>query len=269
MKSDCDCKAEQDLVQSEFKDSIGLIVMNCPHKLNCLSSELVAGILKAFDTFENAGARVVVIRAYPGAKVWSAGHNMKEIPLDGQDPLYWNVPFEQLLHRVQNCPVPVIGMIEGSVWGGACDLAMTCDILVGTPTATFAITPAKIGLSYNTAGLNHFLGVLPLHIIKEMLFTAEPISAEEAHRYGLLNRLVDPDKLEEKTLEMARLIAGRAPKAIRVLKAEMRKLTKGPALSADDFEEVQNLRRDSFRSEDFREGITSFFEKRIPEFKDK
>ena len=167
MKSDCDRKADQDLVQSEVKNNIGLIVMNDPHKLNCLSSELVAGILRAFEAFENARARVVILRAYPGAKVWSAGHNMKEIPLDGQDPLYWNVPFEQLLHRVQNCPVPVIGMIEGSVWGGACDLAMTCDMLVGTPTATFAITPAKIGLSYNTAGSTTFWVFYPCILSKK------------------------------------------------------------------------------------------------------
>jgi len=68
-------------------------------------------------------------------------------------------------------------MIEGSVWGGACDLAMTCDQLVGANSATFAITPVKIGLPYNAAGLTHFLGVLPLHIVKAMLLTAEPISA--------------------------------------------------------------------------------------------
>ena len=156
---------DKDLVQTRLTDDVGIITMNHPHKLNCFSTELVAGILKAFDDFEKARVHVIILRAYPGAKVWSAGHNIKEIPLDGQDPLSWNIPFERLLRQVRNCPVPVIGMIEGSVWGGACDLAMTCDLLVGTPTATFAITPAKLGLSYNTAGLTHFLGVLPLHII--------------------------------------------------------------------------------------------------------
>jgi len=266
MEMESNKDADKDLVQTESKNDVGLITMNNPKKLNSLSSQLVAGILKAFDDFEKSKVRAVIIRAYGGAKVWSAGHNIDEIPLDGQDPLYWNIPFEQLLHRVQNCPLPVIGMIEGSVWGGACDLAMTCDLLVGTATATFAITPAKLGLSYNTAGLNHFLGVLPLHIIKEMIFTAQPLSAEEARSYGLLNRLVDPDLLEETTLQIARDIASRAPLAIRVLKAEIHKLTAGPALSADDFEEIQNLRRQAFRSQDFSEGITAFFEKRNPEF---
>ena len=266
MEMESNTDTNKDPVQTESKNDVGLITMNNRKKLNSLSSQLVAGILKAFDDFEKSKVRAVIIRAYGGAKVWSAGHNIDEISLDGQDPLYWNIPFEQLLHRVQNCPLPVIGMIEGSVWGGACDLAMTCDLLVGTPTATFAITPAKLGLSYNTAGLNHFLGVLPLHIIKEMIFTAQPLSAEEARNYGLLNRLVDPDLLEETTLQIARDIASRAPLAIRVLKAEIHKLTAGPALSADDFEEIQNLRREAFRSRDFNEGITAFFEKRNPEF---
>ena len=146
---------------------------------------------------------------------------------------------------------------------------MTCDLLVGTPTATFAITPAKLGLPYNTAGLTHFLGVLPLHIIKEMLFTARPITAEDARSYGLLNRLVEPDQIEETTLNIARDIASRAPLAIRVLKDEMCKLTAGLNLTADGFEEIQNARRQAFRSEDFREGVTAFFEKRTPEFKGK
>lgn len=119
------------LVETELRGgNIGIITMNNPHQANCLSTELVSGILEAFDELEKKSVRVVILRAYPNAKVWSAGHNMKEIPLDGQDPLTWNVPFERLLHRVRKFPVPVIAMIEGSVWGGACDLAMTCDFVL-------------------------------------------------------------------------------------------------------------------------------------------
>lgn len=256
------------LAPAQIEGPIGTVMMNSPHKANCLGSDLVAEILQAFDEFEKASVRVAILRAYPGAKVWSAGHNMKEIPLDGEDPLTWNVPFERLLHRVRSFPVPVIGMIEGTVWGGACDLAMTCDILVGATSCTFAITPVKIGLPYNAAGLTHFMGVLPLHIIKEMLFTAQPLACEEALRFGVLNRLVEPDRLEEVTLQIASDIADRAPKAVRLLKAELRKLTAGPALNADDFEEIQTLRREAYRSADFKEGITAFFQRRTPEFKD-
>jgi len=263
-EKDAKTREPEPIVLSELRDDIGVVTMNHPGKLNALSSQLVAGVLQAFDAF--AGARVIILRALSGARVWSAGHDIAEIPVDGQDPITWNVPFEQLLHRVRGCPVPVIGMIEGSVWGGACDLAMTCDLLVGTPTASFAITPARLGLSYNTAGVSHFLAVLPLHITKEMLFTAQPLAAADAFRLGLLNRLVEPSELEEVTMRIARDIASRAPLAIRVLKKEIEKLTSGPSLSADDFEQIQNLRREAFRSADFKEGIRAFFEKRQPLF---
>ena len=251
---------------SQLQNHIGIVTMNDRRTLNSLSSELVQGVLDAFDHFEASKARVIILRALPDVKVWSAGHNIKEILVDGEDPIPWNAPFETLLHRVRNLPMPVIGMIEGSVWGGACDLAMTCDMLVGTPTATFAITPAKLGISYNTAGVNHFLGVLPIHIVKQMLFTAQPLSAEDAYRLGLLNSLVEPKKLEATTMQMAEEIASRAPLAVRVLKLEMQRLTDGPGISPGDFEEIQSLRREAYRSEDFKEGIKSFFEKRPPVF---
>ena len=82
--------------------------------------------------------------------------------------------------------MPVIGMIEGSVWGGAGHLCNDLRLVGWGDFGSFAITPAKIGLAYDAAGLTHFLGVLPLHIIKGMLFTAEQLSAEEAFRFGLL-----------------------------------------------------------------------------------
>lgn len=269
MGKEAGSRERRDLVLRERIDEIGVITMNHPEKRNCLGTGMIGGILKAFDDFEKGSCRVVIIRAFPGARVWSAGHDIGEIPIDGTDPLTWNAPFEQLLHRVRNCPIPVMGMIEGAVWGGACDLAVTMDILVGTPSATFAITAAKLGLPYNSEGLSHFLGVLPLHIVKEMLFTAKSLPAEDAYRFGLLNRLVPPERLEEAAMEIARDIAGRAPLAIRVLRAEMKKLTAGPSLTSDEFENLQDLRQKAFRSADFKEGIRAFFEKRGAVFKGK
>ncbi len=266
MEATTGSKKELDLLYSEIKENVGIVILNDPHKANCLSATLLQGLLRALDNFEQQMVRVVVIRAYPGAKIWSAGYDLRDIHPDGSDPLPYDEPFEQVLHRVINFPVPVIGMIEGSVWGGACDLAMTCDILVGTPTASFAITPAKIGIAYNTAGLNHFVGVLPTHIIKQMLFTSEPLSAQEAHRLGLLNQLVEADKLEETTMMIARTIASRAPMVVRLLKKEIQKLTGGRGLSPDEFEEIQSLRRRTYRSQDFKEGVQAFFEKRAPKF---
>jgi len=165
--------------------------------------------------------------------------------------------------------VPVIAMLHSSVWGAACDLAVTCDLVIGTPKTTFAITPVKLGISYNTAGMSHFLGVLPLHIVKEMVFTGNPLSADDALRFGLLNRLVSPEKLEATTMEIAATIASRAPLAVSVVKAELGSLSRGAPMSADEFESIQGVRRAAFRSDDLKEGVKAFFEKRVPVFQGK
>lgn len=247
---------------------IGVATISKP-PANPLSEEVVQSLLDAMDLFEREKVRVAILRADPASKVWSAGHDIREIPLDGQDPVTWKTSFERILHRVRSFPSPVIAMVHGGVWGGACDLVATCDMAVGTPDATFAITPVKLGIGYNTGGLTHFLGVLPLHVIKEMLFTGLPLKAEDAHRHGLLNHLVPADQLEAKTLEIARVIASRAPLAVQVLKMEMRALTSGQRLTADEFEEIQSARTRANTSLDFREGIQAFFEKREPNFQGK
>ena len=257
----------QPVLLARIEGNIGIITLNDPHRAHCLSAELSRLFLSALAGFEENKLRVVVVRAYPGAKVFSAGHDLKEIHADGSEPLAYNDLFEQLLRAVIKYPVPLIGMIEGSVWGGACDLAATFDILVGTPSSSFAITPAKLGIAYNVAGLNHFMGVMPAHVFREMLFTANPITADEAYRLGFLNRLVDPGKLEETAMNIARTIASRAPLDVKLLRLELRKLASGTSLTPDDFEEIQGMRKTVYKSDDFREGVKAFFEKRTPEFK--
>jgi methylmalonyl-CoA decarboxylase len=120
------------------------------------------GIIAALESLRAGGVRVVVLRAAAGLRVWSAGHDIDELPRGGRDPLGYNDPLEQLIRAIRTFPAPVIAMVHGSVWGGAFDLVHSCDLVVADETATFAITPANLGLPYNTAGLLHFLGRLPL-----------------------------------------------------------------------------------------------------------
>src|SRR5271165_1728352 len=253
---------------TQIANNIGIATISKP-PVNPLSSDVCDQLLASFDEFENAHVRVVIIRANPTTKIWSAGHDIREIPLDGRDAVTWTTGFVQVLQRIRHCPVPVIAMLHSSVWGAACDLAVTCDLAIGTPKTTFAITPVKIGISYNTEGMSHFLGVLPLHVVKEMVFTGDPLSAEDAHRFGLLNRLVEPEKLEETTMTIARTIASRAPLAVAVVKAELRSLTAGATMRAHEFESIQSVRRAAFLSDDLKEGVKAFFDKRPPVFQGK
>ena len=254
------------VTQTRIAGDIGIATISKP-PVNPLSADVCAGLLAAFDEFEQARVRVVVLAADPQAMIWSAGHDINEIPLDGHDAVTWTTGFEKVLRRVRLCPAPVIAMLHSSVWGAACDLAVTCDLATGTPRTTFALTPVKLGISYNTAGMSHFLTALPLHVIKEMVFTGDPLSAEDAYRFGLLNRLVEAGQIEDVTMELARTIASRAPLAVTAVKSELRSLTGGAALSPDEFEEIQSARRAAFMSDDLKEGVAAFFAKRPPVFR--
>ena len=107
------------LVLTQLSDDIGTIIMNNSEHLNVLNSAMVDAMLAAFALLEDGGARVIIIRATAGAKVWSAGHDINELPLAGRDPLPYDDPLVTILRTIQASVLPVIAMIEGSVWGGA------------------------------------------------------------------------------------------------------------------------------------------------------
>jgi methylmalonyl-CoA decarboxylase len=168
------------LVKVEVSEKVGIITLNNMQKLNALSAELVDDIIEALDNFQKQKIHIVILRAPDEVKVWSAGHDVKELPLKMRDPLSYYDSLEILLRAVEEYPGPVIAMVHGSVWGGACDLIMTCDMVIADNTAKFAMTPAKLGVPYNSTGILHFMNRLPINIAKEMFFTAELVPAERA-----------------------------------------------------------------------------------------
>jgi methylmalonyl-CoA decarboxylase len=130
-----------------------------------------------------------------------------------------------------------------------------------------ATTSTRLGVPYNTAGVAHVLGAVPLNVAKEMFFTAEPISAQAMADYGVVNRLVaDTEEMSATAAEIGRRIASLAPLAIKAIKGEMTALTDARSLTSDDFERLTALRRDAWTSEDYQEGIRAFTQKRAPRF---
>ncbi len=251
----------------EFAGDIGIITLRNQAKRNALSHDMMHALTKAFGRFQEAKIRVAVLRAEPGVNVWSAGHDIGELPLGGMDPLCYADPMEETLRAIRMFPGPVIAMVHGSVWGGAFDVVLSCDIVIADETATFAITPVNLGLPYNTTGLLHFMGRLRLNVVKEMFFTAAPVNAEVALDWGIINHLVPSSELEAHTMGIAQQMAAKAPLAMAVIKEQMRVLCDYQPIAAQTFERIQDMRRKVYESADYREGIAAFKEKRKPVFK--
>ena len=259
--------AEPTYILRKIDGRIGTLTINHEDKLNCLSHLLMDQLMSGLEELVKEGVNVIVLRANPGVKVWSAGHDINELPEPRRDPLSYGDPLETLLRRLQDCAVPVIAMVEGTVWGGACDLCCSCDMVIATDGSTFAMTPAKIGIPYNASGLIHFINHIGVNKAKEMFFTARPTPVTEAWNNGFVNHHVPADDLERFTYELAGRIAKNAPLAVRAIKAQFRLLTRGALLDAETAERIQAIRRKVYDSADYAEGIQSFKEKRPPVFR--
>src|SRR6516225_5649766 len=250
----------------QLDGAVGTLVLDHPEKRNALSRQLIDEVVETLSRFASECVRVVVLRAQPGTKVWSSGHDVAELPEGGRDPLGWDDPLRYLVRAIEEHPAPVIAMIEGGVWGGACEVAFACDLIIAAPSGTFAVTPARLGVPYNVSGMLTFLNACSLRVAKKMAFTAKPISAERAARLGIINHMVSMEQLEIYTYKLAREIAENAPLSVSVMKEQLRMLAGAHPMSPRRFERVQGLRRIVYDSEDYAEGIRAFKEKRKPRF---
>ncbi len=248
-------------------DAVATLTLDHERRRNALSHALVEEVLAALQAFRRAKARVVILRARPGAKVFSAGHDVDELPEARRDPLGWDDPLRRLVREIESFPAPVLAMVEGSVWGGATETVLACDLVIAAATASFAVTPAKLGVPYNAGGLLTFLNAAGLRLAKEMVFTAQPVDATRAERLGLVNRVVPVAELEAVTYGLARQVAANAPLSVAVMKEQLRILAGAHPMTPQGFERVQGLRRVVYDSADYQEGIRAFKEKRPPVFR--
>ena len=255
------------VVQAAVKGQVGIITLDDRHKRNAISARMANGIIAALGSLQAQNMRTIVIRAAAEMSVWSSGHDVGELPQGRRDPLGYDDPLEGLLRAIRTFPAPVVAMVHGTVWGGALDLVLSCDLVTADETASFAITPANLGLPYNTTGLLHFVGRLPLNLIKEMFFTAAPLDAQKAKEWMVVNHLVASAELEAATMELAATMATKSPMAMAVIKEQLRVLTDYQPIAAQVYERLQGLRRQAYDSSDYLEGLRAFAEKRQPVFR--
>ena len=255
------------IVTTGVTGQVGIITLADRRKRNAIGAQMASGVIAALESLRARQARAIVLRAAEGMNVWSAGHDIDELPPGRRDPLGYDDSLEGLIRAVRTFPAPVVAMVHGTVWGGALDLVLSCDLAVADETASFAITPANLGLPYNMTGLLHFQGRLPINVIKEMFFTAAPIDARKAKEWLLVNHLVPWDRLESFTMELAATMATKSPLAITVIKEQLRVLSDYQPIAAQVYERVQALRQEAYDSSDYLEGLSAFAQKRQPIFR--
>jgi len=248
---------------------IGTLTLNSPTNRNALSAALIHDLCAGLEEMENQHVRVVVLRAPSGSTVFSAGHDVRELPAHGRDPLTYDDPLRRAVRSIEMFPSPVIAMVEGSVWGGACELVMSCDMIVAADDCTFAMTVGRMGVPYNISGVQNLLNTCGMPLCKEMLFTGRSVPVERLVHQGIVSHAVPRARLESVTHGIAEQIAKNSPLVIGLLKEELRLLSASHNLGPETFERVQSMRRRVYDSADYEEGIRSFFEKRSPRFQGK
>jgi methylmalonyl-CoA decarboxylase len=245
-------------------DFITQIDLANPERRNALNDDLLNELITALSAAAET-SRVVLLGAQSASGVWCAGFDITSLPTDGSMPDPATSPFDRALATLRALPIPVIAVVDGGAWGGGCNLALACDLIVATHEASFAITPAKLGVAYDSAGVADFLAALPVNIAREMFFAAEPLEASRLERLGVVNRLCDsPAAARESARDLARTIAQRAPLSVQSIKAE---IAAQSSASTMDASELRRLREQAWASADFREGRAAFVERRPANFR--
>ncbi|MEM8977539.1 MAG: enoyl-CoA hydratase/isomerase family protein [Pseudomonadota bacterium] len=232
-----------------------------PEKRNALNPDMIAILTEAFTTPPQPGERLVLVEA-EGA-VFSAGIDLRE-----RDGTAAGIkPFEEMLHAMETYPLPVIGKVQGAAIAGGNELALHCDLVVASKTAKFGMSPAQLGLAPSWFLCKKLQEVAGPVATRRILFLGDPLSAEEFYELGLISHLAEPDELDAATQKIVDRIAANAPMALKAIKSVLvRQMTFRDDIEHSDLDKVLGTVRES---EDAREGIAAFLEKRKPNFQER
>lgn len=253
----------------EIRGNIGIITLNNDRRLNVINQQLINDLKLAREEFFKHEPKVIILKSNRGSKVWSAGHDISELPEPGNDPLHRRDALPKLVRAIESFPAPIIAQIEGSVWGGANEMMVACDLIVAAKSSTFCITPAKLGVPYSVSGLINFIKAVPKHVLNELLFTASPMSAQKLLDVGVINHAVPVSQLDEFTMTLAQNICMNSSIAIKAMKETLRVLSTVISIPTTEIERLEDLRRDAYSSLDYKEGLEAIRNKRKPIFKNK
>lgn len=260
-------RTHETIAIDEAGEGVLVVTLDRPEAANATNTVMGRELLDLFEGFALSprAARCIILTAR-GTKAFCAGGDLKE--RNGMSDSQWqaqHLVFERLIRAILGCPVPVIAAVNGAAYAGGCEIAAAADFIYAARHARFALTEVTLGIIPGAGGTQNLPRAIGERRAKEAILTGLPFSAEEALAWGFVNRLCDADSLMDEALATARRIAGNGPIAVRQAKQA---IARGLSLSIWDglAFEIEAYNR-CVPTEDRREGVAAFGEKRRPVFR--
>jgi enoyl-CoA hydratase len=255
------------ITMARHDDHILLVTLNRPKVSNALNTRMGLDLMETFEALavDLEGLRAVIVTG-SGDKAFCAGGDLKE--RNGMTDESWQAQhaiFERMMRAMMGCPVPLIAAVNGAAYGGGCEIAAASDFVYAATNARFALTEVTLGIMPGTGGTQNLARAVGERRAKELILSGLPFTSAEAEAWGLVNRVVEPAGLLEATLTIARRIAANGPIAVRQAKQAIHRGLQMSVWDGLAFE-IEAYNR-LVPTEDRREGVLAFNEKRKPRFR--
>jgi enoyl-CoA hydratase len=263
-------RSDFETILAERRDDHILVVsLNRPESSNALNTQMGLDLVELFEGFSTdiGGLRAVILTG-SGDKAFCAGGDLKQ--RNGMTDEAWqaqHLVFERMLRAVLGCPIPVIGAVNGAAYGGGCEIAAATDFVYAATHARFALTEVTLGIMPGGGGTQTLARAVGERRAKELILSGLPFSAEEAERWGLVNRVLPPDELLPAALAIAGRIAANGPISVRQAKQAVHRGLQMSLADGLTFE-IEAYNR-LVPTADRREGVLAFNERRKPNFQGK
>ena len=251
----------------EVKENIAIITMNRPKALNALNPALLNDFNEALTIAEkDDDVRVIIVTGAGRAFVAGADISLM-VNMYAKEGMAYLELGQGIYRHIEKIKKPVIAAINGFALGGGCELSMACDLRIASTKAVFALPEVGLGIMPGYGGTQRMARLIGDAKAKEMIFTAQQIKADEAYRIGLLNKVVEPEELMDAAMDMARIIASKAPIAVALAKESV---NRGRQVDIDSAMSLECMYATMlFSTEDLHEGMRAFLEKRPAVFQNK
>lgn len=254
-----------EMILAETRGRVGLVTLNRPQAMNALNNQLMRELMDALEVFDkNDAIGVMVITG--NEKAFAAGADIKEMA-DKTIQQMMDSDHIAVFGRIRTIQKPVIAAVSGWALGGGCEIALSCDMIVASESAKFGQPEINIGVIPGAGGTQRLAHAVGKAIAMEMILNDRRLTAQEAYQFGMVNRVVPVEGYLEAALKLAEEVAARAPIAVRDAKKMINQSYE--RFLADGLAQEKQVFYNLFATEDQKEGMKAFTEKRKPEWKGK